>query len=158
MSDESPSRVIDAIFDGLGDWRGAALSRLRALIRRADPDVVEELKWKKPMNPAGVPVWSDGGMICTGEVYKDHVKLTFAKGASLGDPSGLFNASLEGSLRRAIDVYEGDEIDGRAFEALVRAAVSLNRAAKAPTQKAGKATTPQRKAASPPRRAAPRSG
>ncbi|MGH2467369.1 MAG: DUF1801 domain-containing protein, partial [Candidatus Limnocylindrales bacterium] len=110
------------------DWRGAALSRLRVLIKQADPDVVEELKWKKAANPAGVPVWSDGGMICTGEVYKDHVKLTFAKGASVEDPDGLFNASLGGNLRRAIDFYEGDKVKGTAFKSLVRAAVRLNQA------------------------------
>lgn len=127
MSDENPSQVIDAIFAGLGDWRGATLSTLRALIKQADPDVVEELKWKKPKNPLGVPVWSDDGMICTGEVYKDHVKLTFAKGASIDDPRGLFNASLDGNLRRAIDVYEGAKIDNAAFKALVRAAVALNK-------------------------------
>jgi hypothetical protein len=128
MSDGSPSHVIDAMFADLGDWRGAMLSRLRALIKQADPDVVEELKWKKPTNPAGVPVWSDDGMICTGEVYKDHVKLTFAKGASLDDPHGLFNASLDGNLRRAIDVNESDNVDEAAFKALVRAAVALNKA------------------------------
>jgi hypothetical protein len=128
MSDESPSQVIDAMFASLGGWRGTMLSRLRSLIRQADPDVVEELKWKKPTNPAGVPVWSDDGMICTGEVYKDHVKLTFAKGASLDDPHGLFNASLGGNLRRAIDVHQGDDVDDAAFKALVRAAVSLNKA------------------------------
>lgn len=128
MSDESPSEVIDALFAGLGDWRGATLSRLRELIRQADPDVVEELKWKKPSNPAGVPVWSDHGMICTGEVYKDHVKLTFAKGASLDDPKGVFNASLDGNLRRALDVHQGDKVDAAAFKALVRAAVALNKA------------------------------
>jgi hypothetical protein len=127
MGDQSPSQVIDGMLAGLGDWRGAALSRLRALIRQADPDVVEELKWKKPSNPTGVPVWSDGGIICTGEVYKDHVKLTFAKGASLDDPHGLFNASLNGNLRRAIDVHETDKVNGTAFKALVRAAVALNR-------------------------------
>lgn len=126
MGDQSASRAIDAIFAGLGDWRGATLSRLRGLIKQADPDVVEELKWKKATNPTGVPVWSDGGMICTGEIYKDHVKLTFAKGASLPDPRGLFNASLEGNLRRAIDVHEGDRVNGTAFKALVRAAVALN--------------------------------
>jgi hypothetical protein len=120
MGDQSPSQVIDGMLAGLGDWRGAALSRLRALIRQADPDVVEELKWKKPSNPTGVPVWSDGG-------YKDHVKLTFAKGASLDDPHGLFNASLNGNLRRAIDVHETDKMNGTAFKALVRAAVALNR-------------------------------
>jgi len=128
MSDDSPSQVIDAMLAGLGDWRGAALSRLRALINEADPQVVEELKWKKPTNPAGVPVWSDDGMICTGEVYKDHVKVTFAKGASLDDPHGLFNASLGGALRRAIDLYQHDHVDETAFTALVRAAVALNKA------------------------------
>lgn len=128
MSDESPSRVVDAMFADLGGWRGTTLSKLRALIKQADPDVVEELKWKKPTNPAGVPVWSDDGMICTGEVYKDHVKVTFAKGASLDDPHGLFNASLGGNLRRAIDVHESDNVDDAAFEALVRAAVALNKA------------------------------
>lgn len=127
MTDESPARVIDAIFTDLGDWRGVKLQRIRELIKQADPDVVEELKWKKPMNPQGVPVWSDDGMICTGEIYKDHVKLTFAKGASLEDPSGLFNASLGGNLRRAIDVYESDNVDDAAFRALVQAAVALNR-------------------------------
>lgn len=130
MSDESPSQVIDSMFADLDDWRGATLSRLRALIKHADPDVVEELKWKKPTNPAGVPVWSDEGMICTGEIYKDHVKVTFAKGASLDDPHGLFNASLGGNLRRAIDVHESDRVDEAAFEALVRAAVALNTATK----------------------------
>jgi hypothetical protein len=128
MSEESASQVIDAMFANLGGWRGAALSRLRALIKEADPDVVEELKWKKVSNPAGVPVWSDAGMICTGEVYKDHVKLTFAKGASLDDPHGLFNASLGGNLRRGLDVGKNDKVDGTAFKALVRAAVALNQA------------------------------
>jgi hypothetical protein len=129
MTDESPSQMIDAMFAGLGDWRGATLSRLRVLIKQADPDVVEEVKWRKPTNPAGVPVWSDGGMICTGEVYKDHVKVTFAKGASLDDPHGLFNASLGGNLRRGIDVHEGGKIDSVAFKALVRAARALNKGA-----------------------------
>jgi hypothetical protein len=129
MSDESSSQVIGAMFADLGDWRGATLSRFRALIKQADPDVVEELKWKKATNPAGVPVWSDGGMICTGEVYKDHVKVTFAKGASLDDPRGLFNASLGGNLRRAIDIYESDRVDDAAFKALVEAAVALNEGA-----------------------------
>ncbi len=129
MSDESASQVIDAMFASLGDWRGTTLSELRALITQADPDAVEELKWKKPSNPAGVPAWSDGGMICTGEVYKDHVKLTFAKGASLADPHGLFNASLDGNVRRAIDLREGETVDGAAFKALVREAVALNRLA-----------------------------
>ena len=129
MSDESASQVIDALVRQ-ASATGAAqrYSRLRALIKQADPDVVEELKWKKATNPAGVPVWSDAGMICTGEVYKDHVKLTFAKGASLDDPHGLFNASLDGNLRRGIDVYESDKIDNGAFKTLVRAAVALNKA------------------------------
>ena|ERR1700722_10807876 len=127
MSEKPDSKVIDEIFADLADWRGAALSKLRELIKQADPEVVEELKWKKASNPRGVPVWSDNGMICTGEVYKDHVKLTFAKGASLDDPRGLFNASLTGNLRRAIDLYEQDKVDGAAFKALVRAAVALNK-------------------------------
>src|SRR5687768_9450707 len=111
-----------------GDWRGETLARVRALIGQADPEVVEEVKYKKPANPAGVPVWSHDGMICTGETYQDKVKLTFAKGASLEDPSSLFNSSLEGNTRRAIDFREGDEIDEEAFKALIRAAVSLNTA------------------------------
>ena len=122
---EDPARQIDARIEELGDWRGETLARLRALIQQADPDVVEEWKWKKPSNP-GVPVWSHDGIICTGETYKSVVKLTFFKGASLDDPSGLFNASLEGNTRRAIDVHEGDEIDEQAFMALISAAVSLN--------------------------------
>jgi hypothetical protein len=105
------------------------LARVRALIRKADPEVVEEVKWRKPSNPAGVPVWSHGGIICTGETYKDKVKFTFAKGASLDDPAGLFNASLEGNTRRAIDMHEGDKIDERALVVLVRAAVKLNTSA-----------------------------
>ena len=108
------------------DWRGAMLDRLRALIKEADPEIVEEVKWRKPTNPAGVPVWSRGGIICTGETYKDKVKLTFAKGASLDDPSRLFNSSLEGNTRRAIDLHQGDTIDGNAFKALVRRASALN--------------------------------
>lgn len=125
-SPESPSDLIDAGIRELRDWRGETLARVRALIRQADPDVVEELKWKKPSNPAGVPVWSHDGMICTGETYKDHVKVTFAKGAALKDPSRLFNSSLEGNARRAIDIREGDKIDEEAFKALVRGAVVLN--------------------------------
>ncbi len=117
---ESPSRLIDARIKGLDDWRGKTLSRVRALIRQADPDVVEEWKWS-------VPVWSHDGMICTGETYKSVVKLTFAKGASLEDPSGLFNSSLEGNTRRAIDFHERDEIDEAAFKTLIRAAAALNR-------------------------------
>ena len=123
--DESPSELIDAKIEELGDWRGQTLARLRALIKEADPEVVEEWKWRKPSNP-GVPVWSHQGIICTGETYKSVVKLTFFKGASLEDPSGLFNSSLEGNTRRAIDVHEDDEIDEQAFTALIRAAVSLN--------------------------------
>ena len=122
---ESPSQLIDARIKELGDWRGKTLSRLRALIKRADPDVVEEWKWRKATNP-GVPVWSHQGPICTGETYKSVVKLTFFKGASLNDPSGLFNSSLEGNTRRAIDFHEDDEIDEEAFVTLIRAAVSLN--------------------------------
>ena len=118
---ESPSRLIDARIKELDDWRGETLSRVRALIKQADPEVVEEWKWR------GVPVWSHEGLICTGETYKSVVKLTFAKGASLKDPSGLFNSSLEGNARRAIDLHEGDEVDEDAFKALIRAAVVLNR-------------------------------
>jgi hypothetical protein len=123
---ESPARLIDARIKELDDWRGKTLARIRALIKQADPDVVEELKWKKPSNPTGVPVWSHDGIICTGEIYKDKLKLTFAKGAALKDPSGLFNSSLEGNARRAIDIREGDKIDEEAFKTLVRAAVVLN--------------------------------
>jgi hypothetical protein len=123
--EQTPSQLIDATIEGLDDWRGATLSRVRALIKQAAPDVVEDWKWKKATNP-GVPVWSDHGMICTGETYKQVVKLTFFKGASLADPSGLFNSSLEGNARRAIDLHEGDEIDDKAFVGLIRAAVSLN--------------------------------
>ena len=123
--DASPAQLIDAKIEELGDWRGKTLSRVRALIKQADPEVVEEVKWKKASNP-GVPVWSHDGIICTGETYKSVVKLTFAKGASLKDPSGLFNSSLEGNTRRAIDIREGETIDEDAFKALIRAAVSLN--------------------------------
>jgi len=118
---ESPSRLIDARIEQLGDWRGRMLAHVRALIRQAVPDVVEEWKWR------GVPVWYRDGMICTGETYKSIVKLTFAKGASLNDPSGLFNASLDGNVRRAIDLHEGEEIDADAFKALISGAVALNR-------------------------------
>src|SRR3954465_15229197 len=113
-SSESPSQLIDARITELGDWRGETLAHVRGLVKKADPDVVEEWKWKKATNP-GVPVWSHDGLICTGETYKSVVKLTFAKGASLDDPAGLFNSSLEGNTRRAIDVHEGDEIDEQAF-------------------------------------------
>jgi len=108
------------------DWRSEALARIRTLIKQADPEVVEEAKWRKPSNPAGVPVWSHDGMICTGETYKDKVKLTFAYGASLEDPKGLFNSSLEGNTRRAIDIREGEKIDEEALRALIREAVALN--------------------------------
>jgi len=116
----TPSRLIDARISELGDWRGEMLARLRALIHQADPDVVEEWKWR------GVPVWSHAGILCTGETYKQVVKLTFAKGAALQDPSGLFNASLEGNTRRAIDFHEGDLVDEKAFKALIHSAVALN--------------------------------
>ena len=122
---ESPSQLIEARIKELGDWRGTTLSTVRALIKQADPEVVEEWKWRKASNP-GVPVWSHQGGICTGETYKSVVKLTFFKGASLKDPSGLFNSSLEGNTRRAIDFHEDDEIDEKAFVTLIRAAVSLN--------------------------------
>jgi hypothetical protein len=120
------SELIDAKLEALGDWRGEMLKRLRALIRDADPEVVETVKWRKPSNPAGVPVWEHAGIICTGETYKDKVKLTFARGASLEDPAKLFNSSLDGGTRRAIDVREGDEIDAAAFRALIREAVAEN--------------------------------
>lgn len=118
---KSPSQLIDARITELGDWRGKMLSRLRALIKEADPEVVEEWKWR------GVPVWSHDGLICTGETYKTIVKMTFAKGAALQDSSGLFNASLDGNTRRAIDIHEGEEIDEKALKTLVRAAVTLNK-------------------------------
>jgi hypothetical protein len=113
----SPSRL---------DWRAETLARVRALIREADPHAIEEVKWRKPSNPAGVPVWSHDGLICTGETYRDKVKLTFARGAALEDPAGLFNSSLEGNLRRAIDIREDDKLDAKALKALIRAAVALN--------------------------------
>ena len=126
-ADVSPAQLIDARIKKLGDWRGETLARVRALIKAADPDVVEEVKWRKPSNGMlGVPVWEHDGIICTGETYKDYVKLTFANGAALADPAGLFNASLEGNMRRAIDIPEGAKIDEKAFKALIRAAVELN--------------------------------
>ena len=124
------SRSVDEKINSLGDWRATMLSRLRELIKDADPDVVEDIKWRKPSNPLGVPTWSHSGIICTGESYKDKVKLTFARGAALPDPSGLFNSSLTGGTRRAIDIGEGDPIDKEALTALVRAAVEANLAAK----------------------------
>jgi len=122
---DTPSRLIDARIKELSDWRGETLARIRTLIKQADPEVVEEWKWR------GVPVWSHAGMICTGETYKNVVKMTFAQGASLEDPSGLFNSSLEGNTRRAIDFHEGDTIDEKALKALIRAAVALNTASAA---------------------------
>ena len=128
----SPSQLIDARIAELGDWRGETLARVRTLIREADAQVVEEVKWRKPSNSMlGVPVWEHDGIICTGETYKDKVKLTFAKGAALEDPSGLFNSSLDGTTRRAIDFHEGDKIDEKAFKALIRAAVALNMSVRA---------------------------
>ncbi len=121
-----------------GDWRRKTLSRLRALIKQAAPDVVEEIKWRKPSNPAGVPVWSHDGIICTGETYKNHVRLTFAKGASLKDPQGLFNASLEGNALRAIVIHENDRVDEAAFRTLIRAAVTLNESLRSPTSRSAK--------------------
>ena len=122
----SDSQLIDEKLAQLTDWRGAALARMRRLIKEADPDVVEEVKWRKPSNPSGVPVWSHAGMICTGETYKDKVKLTFAQGAALPDPARLFNSSLEGGMRRAIDIREGGTVDEKAFKQLFRAAVAVN--------------------------------
>ena len=127
---DSPSQLIDARIKELNDWRGEMLARIRKLIHEADPEVVEEVKWRKPSNSMrGVPVWSHAGIICTGETYKNVVKMTFAKGAALADPAGLFNSSLEGNTRRAIDFHEGDKIDEKALKALIRAAVLLNTAA-----------------------------
>ena len=124
---QSPGELIDARIAGLADWRGRTLARMRELIRTADPAVVEAVKWRKPSNAmTGVPVWEHGGIICTGETYKTYVKLTFARGASLPDPGGVFNASLDGGVRRAIDIHEGQEIDEKAFGDIVRAAVALN--------------------------------
>src|SRR5690349_6186972 len=127
---ESGSKEVESKIAELGGWRGKTLGRMRALIRQAEPDVVEEMKWKKASQPAGVPVWSLDGMICTGESYKDHVKLTFAKGAQLKDPKKLFNAGLDGGTRRAIDLHDGDKVDEAAFKALIREAVALNQSSK----------------------------
>jgi hypothetical protein len=127
LESQSPaSQLIDLRLQNLGDWRGEMLSRLRALIKQADPEVVEECKWVKPSNPWGVPVWSHNGIICTGETHKGVVKMTFAKGAFLDDPAGLFNSSLGGNLRRAIDIHEGDKVNEKALKSLIRAAVALN--------------------------------
>ncbi len=126
--DRPASELIDEHIDGLGDWRGDLLARLRGLISAADRDVVEEVKWRKASNPLGVPMWCHDGIICTGETYKDKVKLTFARGASLEDPTGLFNSSLEGKVRRAIDFHEGDDVDEDAFKQLIRSAAVVNEA------------------------------
>jgi hypothetical protein len=130
MSEPSAAQQIEEKIRQLGDWRGTILGKLRRLIRQADPDVIEDVKWRKPSNPLGVPTWEHAGIICTGEVYKDKVKLTFAKGASVPDPSNLFNASLDGGTRRAIDFREGEKIDENAFKELVRVAVAVNLAGK----------------------------
>ena len=134
MKDQSASELISNRIAELGDWRGKTLSRMRRLIKAADPDVVEEWKWVKPTKP-GTPVWSHDGIICTGESYKSVVKLTFAKGASLKDPARLFNSSLDGNVRRAIDIHEGEELDESAFKTLVRQAVALNTSGKSKRSK-----------------------
>jgi hypothetical protein len=140
----SPSALIDARIAALGDWRGETLARVRTIIRQADPAIAEDVKWRKPTNPSGVPVWGYAGILCTGETYKDKVKLTFAKGAALDDPSGLFNSSLDGNVRRAIDFHEGDKVKEKALKALVRAALALN-ASKRPTRRpAGAQKKPKR--------------
>ena len=151
-SEPSPSHLIDARIAALGDWRGETLARVRALIKQADPGVVEEVKWRKPSNAMlGVPVWEHDGIICTGETYKNYVKLTFAKGAALKDPAGLFNSSLEGNVRRAIDIHEGDRIDEKAFKALILAAVALNTSPRAAARPSASPRAPSRRRA-PPRR------
>jgi len=127
--EQSAEELIDRKIASLGDWRGATLAKLRRLIREADPDVLETVKWRKPLNPAGVPIWEHAGIICTGETYKDKVKLTFARGASLEDPKRLFNSSLDGGTRRAIDFHEKDDVDANAFKALIREAIAANLAA-----------------------------
>jgi hypothetical protein len=139
----SASQLIDRRIAALGDWRGAALARVRRLIREAEPEVVEQVKWRKPSNPDGVPVWERAGILCTGDAFRDKVKVTFAKGALLADPAGLFNASLEGNAMRAIDIREGDAIDEPALQALVRAAAALNLAGRTATPRA---TVPRRRA------------
>jgi hypothetical protein len=141
----SPAQLIDARIAALGDWRGETLARVRALIREADPGVVEAVKWRKPSNAMlGVPVWEHDGIICTGETYKAVVKLTFAEGAALEDPSGLFNSSLDGNVRRAIDIREGDTIDAKALQALVRAAVALNASKRAAARSVRSPKRPKR--------------
>lgn len=141
---ESPSHLIDARIEELGDWRGEMLARIRKIIKQADPDVIEAVKWRKPSSPGGVPVWEHDGIICTGETYKGAVKMTFAKGAALDDPSGLFNSSLEGNTRRAIDFREGDKIDEKALKALVRAALALNTLTRSSARSALPAKKPKR--------------
>ncbi|MBV9401352.1 MAG: DUF1801 domain-containing protein [Bryobacterales bacterium] len=136
---ESASALIDEKVKQLGDWRGKMLAKVRQIIHEADPEIVEEWKWVKPTNP-GTPVWSHGGIVCTGETYKNVVKLTFAKGSALPDPSGLFNSSLEGNVRRAIDIHEGDKLNERALKDLIRAAVELNNDRKS-TPKRGRASS-----------------
>jgi hypothetical protein len=141
---DTPSALIDARIKALSDWRGETLARVRALIKQADPGVVEEVKWKKPSNAMrGVPVWEHDGIICTGETYKAVVKLTFAKGAALQDPSALFNSSLDGNVRRAIDIHEGDKINEKALKALIRAAVALNTSAQATARPPGSRKKPK---------------
>jgi hypothetical protein len=141
---DSPSQLIDARIAALSDWRGETLARVRALIKEADPEMVEEVKWRKPSNlMLGVPVWSHAGIVCTGETYKSVVKLTFAHGASLKDASGLFNASLEGSTRRAIDIRKGDKIDEKELKALIRAAVALNMSVRAAARPVGSRKRPK---------------
>jgi hypothetical protein len=131
---ESASELISKGMKELDDWRGRTLSRVRRLIKEADPEIVEEVKWRKPSNPGGIPVWYHDGLVCTGETYKNHVKMTFAKGASLNDPDRLFNASLDGNVTRAIDIHEGESIDEAALKKLIRAAVALNHEAKRKNQ------------------------
>jgi hypothetical protein len=152
---KAPARLIDEKIKELRDWRGETLARLRQLIKAADPEVVEQVKWRKPSNPGGVPVWWDDGIICTGETYQDKVKLTFDKGAKLKDPARLFNSSLDGNTRRAIDLREGDKLNERAFKTLVRAAAALNESflpkpkkskAKKPAGKAKRSTATKKKA------------
>src|SRR5689334_21701416 len=143
----SPSELIDARIEELGDWRGKTLGTVRRVIREADPDVVEEWKWVKPTNP-GTPVWSHAGIVCTGEAYKNAVKMTFAKGAALKDPTRLFNSSLEGNVRRAIDIHEGDTIDEAALKNLVRAAVALNLEGKRASKSESKSAPKPRRASS----------
>ena len=148
--EESASELISKRITELGDWRGKTLSRMRTLIKEADPEIVEEWKWVKPTKP-GTPVWSHDGIICTGESYKSVVKLTFARGASLKDPARLFNSSLDGNVRRAIDIHQGEDVDESAFKVLIRQAVALNRSARSkPSRKAAKASTSRsRKVAKP---------